>query len=181
MHLSTVIRSAAILLTAAAVSSATACTSSQDKAPVVAHGNGSTSRLKDPAAIRQAWVRCMHEAGQTGVTVTKDGEVVMPATRPDTGQAYASALAKAVQTCNAKVPGMQQLREQGGAERIKAAQAFVDCLRKHGVRNIADPDPKDMGAIASPSGVDEATWNKAYETCGKDHPGVPLKPVAPTR
>ncbi|MFI7498811.1 hypothetical protein ACIBVL_09870 [Streptomyces sp. NPDC049687] len=183
MSISAVRVAAAALVTGTAVLSLTGCSLVQeDPVPEVAatdRDGGSTARPKDADAIRQAWLRCMHDAGHTELRMGDDGGVRRPAAGPDTAEDAAAGqkakdMKEDTQKCNAKVPGMQQLQEKLRAGDMKAARGLAACLRENGLPDVADPKPEDGAALTVPQDVDPAAWNKAYGICGKKYPQVPF-------
>ncbi|MCX4903947.1 hypothetical protein [Streptomyces sp. NBC_00878] len=162
------------LLTTVATLSLTAACSQQptEKTPVQSKDDG--------AATREKWLKCMHDAGQTQVKMTKEGQIVMPGERPGQ-EAEAEQVAKAVKDCNAKVPGMQQLgADKPDSKSIEQARGLAKCLRKNGISDMADPAPDQPDTLVTPENVDQAAWNKAFGICGKDYPAVKFaaeKPV----
>jgi len=139
-----------------------------------------TQSGSDSAATRAKWLKCMHDAGQSQVKMTKDGQIVMPGERPGQ-EAEAEQVAKAVKQCNAKVPGMQQLgADKPDSKSIEQARGLAKCLRKNGISDMADPEPSQPDTLVTPTNVDQAAWNKAFGICGKDYPDVKFaaeKPV----
>lgn len=173
------VRVAAAVLAAGAALTVTACSSGEDKAPKVAgdqDGQGKQKKPKDDAAVRQAWTQCMHDEGHTDIKVDEQGRVALPAAPPgdDQGAEAGDDMLKAMKKCDAKVPGMKQLQEKGDTEGLKQARGLVDCLRKNGMPDMADPDPKNGGAISMPKDFDQKAWNKAFGICGDKYPGVPM-------
>jgi hypothetical protein len=161
----------ALLATVAALTLTTACSKeAEDKKPVVG---------KEDDGTRRGWLQCMHDAGQTQVKMTQAGQIVMPAGRPGDSD---TAMAEAVKKCNSKVPGMQQLgRAKPDSESIKQARGLATCLRKNGVPDMADPEPKQPDTLVTPTGVDPKAWNKAFGICGKDYPDVPFAAEKPQK
>ncbi|MEU9381448.1 hypothetical protein AB0D38_10835 [Streptomyces sp. NPDC048279] len=120
-------------------------------------------------AVRQKWLQCMRDAGQTGIRISDDGKVLMPAAGPSVGD----SMAKALKACNAKVPGMQQLNTaKPDFASINRARGMAGCLRKHGVPNMADPEPDRPNILVMPAGIDSKTWDKALGICAKEYPNV---------
>lgn len=169
----------ATLVAAVAVLALGGCSSGTDTAPKVAGARTDTAKPQDEGAIKQAWVQCMHEAGQTSVQVNKKGQVEMPAAGsvdgPGSGvDSGADAMQKAMTECDAKVPGMRQLADKGLSKRVERARQLAVCLRKHGltVTQVPDPDPKFSGNLAIAVDIDVAAFDRAYAICGKDFQDV---------
>jgi hypothetical protein len=165
----------ALLSTTAILTLTSACLEQQPTEKTSPQADG------DSAATREKWLKCMHDAGQSQVKMTKDGQIVMPGTGPDQ-EAEAAQVAKAVKDCNAKVPGMQQVGpDKPDARAIEQARGLARCLRKNGISDMADPEPDQPDTLVTPKNVDQAAWNKAFGICGKDYPSVKFaaeKPVA---
>ncbi|MFG2694792.1 hypothetical protein [Kitasatospora sp. NPDC048407] len=169
------VRLAAVAMAVGSVVAMAACSSDKGGAPNVAGASGGGGRTLDEGAINQAWVQCMHEAGQTGVQLTKDGKASVPAVGTDAGQAAgADALAQAMSACDAKVPGKQQLNDRAVRAMVEEARGLAVCLRKNGLtaEQVPDPDPKYGGNLAISPDTDSALFQKAFAICSKDHPGV---------
>ncbi|MFF0389376.1 hypothetical protein ACFYS8_11860 [Kitasatospora sp. NPDC004615] len=169
------VRLAAVAMAIGGAVAMTACSSDKGGAPNAAGAGGGGSRPQDDGAIRQAWVQCMHEAGQTSVQLTKEGQVSVPAAGADGGQsAGAEELQRAMTACDAKVPGMQQLKNKAVQGMVEEARGLAVCLRKNGLTaaQVPDPDPKYGGNLAISPDIDSALFQKAFAICGKDHPGV---------
>ncbi|WP_128382441.1 hypothetical protein [Streptomyces cavernae] len=168
-----------------ALLSVTGCSFVRDEpvpdVPAAGKGGGSTEQTKDADAIRQAWLRCMQEAGHTELRMTDDGRISMPAEGPGASDAEAARKAEArkedTKKCNAKVPGMQQLQQKPAGGDMKAARNLAACLRENGLPEIADPKPEAGAALTVPPDVDAGAWNKAYGICGKKYPQVPFAAV----
>ncbi|MFB7635565.1 hypothetical protein ACFC0M_32070 [Streptomyces sp. NPDC056149] len=163
-------------LSVAAVVSVSGC-SAEQKAPDVAGGGGAgtSGKPKDQRAVRQQWVDCMHQEGQTGVTIGPKGEIQVPAGGAEgkNGGADNSAYDQAEKTCNAKVPGMQQVREQGKQKAIEQARKYVACLRENGYTDAPDPDPKTGVIVVDPKKWDKAKFGVAAKACTKvPGPGI---------
>ncbi|TMU98520.1 hypothetical protein [Streptomyces sp. DASNCL29] len=185
------VRIAVAVLAAGAALTVTACsTEPEDKAPRVAGDQGKQNakgKSQDQGAIAQAYAQCMRDQGQEA-KVDEQGHIAVPAAgTEDTGgpggRQGAEAgddLLKAIKKCDVKVPGMKQLRDKDDTERLKQARGLVDCLRKNGIPDIPDPDPKDRGAFSAPGDTTSSgKWTKAIGICGKKFPGVPYKAERP--
>ncbi|MFE9001403.1 hypothetical protein ACFYOY_04535 [Streptomyces sp. NPDC007875] len=179
----------AVLATGAALTMTACSTEPEDKAPRVAGDQGKQNakgKTQDQGAITQAYAQCMRDQGQE-VKVDEQGRIAVPAAgTEDTGgpggkqDAEAGELDKAMKKCDVKVPGMKQLRDKGDVERLKQARGLVDCLRKNGIPDMPDPDPKDRGAISAPGETTSSEkWTKASGICGKKFPAVPYKAERP--
>jgi hypothetical protein len=149
--------------------------SSHGSAPNVAGGGATPSGApKDQRAIQQAWVDCMHAQGQTGVNVTKDGVIVQAAGAAPGSSAPAPVgdYATAAKTCDAKVPGYEQLAQNSSSDRVKRLLAsnrvYVDCARKHGYPDLADADPATGILHVDPKTFNQAKWDQAVAACSKD-------------
>ncbi|MFF9322479.1 hypothetical protein ACF1BP_29210 [Streptomyces sp. NPDC014735] len=168
----------AALVAAVAVLALAGCSSGTDSAPKVA-GAG-TGKPQDEGAVKQAWVQCMHEAGQTSVQVNKQGQVEIPAAGADGdgsgsgGNSGAEAMQKAMTECDAKVPGMQQLANKELPKMVERARQLAVCLRKNGltVAQVPDPEPKFSGNVAIAVDTDPAAFERAYAICSKDFQDV---------
>ncbi|MFJ8438839.1 hypothetical protein [Kitasatospora griseola] len=168
----------AVLVAAAAALGMAGCSSGADTAPKVA--GGGTVKPQDEGAIKQAWVQCMHEAGQTSVQVNKKGQVEVPAAGSGEAgsgsgaNAGADAMQKAMTDCDAKVPGMRQIADKDLPARVEVARKLAVCLRSHGltVAQVPDPDPKFSGNLAISVDIDVAAFDRAYAICGKDFQDV---------
>ncbi|WP_372405334.1 hypothetical protein [Streptomyces luteireticuli] len=164
-------------LAVAAVVSVSGCTAEQ-KAPDVAGGGGASAsgKPKDQRAVRQQWVDCMHQEGQTGVIMGPKGEVQIPAggaVGKSGGGADNSAYDQAEKTCNAKVPGMQQVQEQDKQKAVDQARKYVACLRGNGYADAPDPDPKTGVIVVDPKKWDKAKFGVAAKACTKiPGPGI---------
>ncbi|TXS80552.1 hypothetical protein EAO76_01785 [Streptomyces sp. sk2.1] len=140
--------------------------SSDDPAPRVAGDNGAKkAEQQDGAALRQAWVACMHKQGQTDVEQDKDGNITFPASGTD--GASAEGYEKAAKICDAKVPGVQQVTGKTQEKLIAQARAFVACARKNGYPDIPDPDPKEGILTFTAKTFDVAKWDAIQPSCGK--------------
>jgi hypothetical protein len=175
----------AVLVAAVAALVLAGCSSGTDTAPEVP---GTVSvKPQDEGAIKQAWVQCMHEAGQTSVQVNEQGQISLPAAGmteagSDSGvDSGADALQKAMTECDAKVPGMQQLTEKKVSEMVERARQLAVCLRKNGltIAQVPDPSPKSGGNLAIAWDIDKAEYERAYAICGKDFPDVGITSLGP--
>ncbi|MFJ1795173.1 hypothetical protein [Kitasatospora griseola] len=169
------VRLAAVAMALGSAAAMTACSSDKGSAPNVAGASGGGGKAQDEGAVKQAWVQCMHEAGQTGVQLTREGQVSVPAAGTDAGQSSgAEALQRAMSACDAKVPGMQQLNDRAVRAMVEEARGLAVCLRKNGLtaEQVPDPDPKYSGNLAISPDIDSALFQKAFAICSKDHPGV---------
>jgi hypothetical protein len=169
------VRFAAVVIAVGSAVAVTACSSDKGGAPKVAGAGAGGTKAKDQGAVKQAWVQCMHEAGQTSVQVDKDGEVYLPASGTDAGQSSgADALSSAMAACDAKVPGMQQIKDATIRTMVEEARGMAVCLRKNGlsVQQVPDPDPKYGGNLAIAPDIDTALFEKAFAICAKDHPNI---------
>jgi hypothetical protein len=170
----------ATLVAAVAVLALGGCSSGTDTAPKVAGARTSTGKPQDEGAVKQAWVQCMHEAGQTSVQVNKQGQVEIPAAGADAdgsgsgADSGADAMQKAMSECDAKVPGMRQLADKDLPKRVERARQLAVCLRKNGltIAQVPDPDPKFSGQVAIAVDIDQAAFERAYAICGKDFQDV---------
>ncbi|MFJ8852867.1 hypothetical protein [Streptomyces sp. NPDC102437] len=155
--LASAVMAAALLLSAC---------SSDDSAPRVAGDNGAKkTEQQDGAALRQAWVDCMHKQGQTQVEQDKDGNITFPASSAD-GKS-AEGYEKAAKVCDAKVPGVQQVTGKTEEKLAKQARAFVACARKNGYPDIPDPDPRTAVVTFTRATFDAAKWEAIQPACGK--------------
>ncbi|MFF2012353.1 hypothetical protein ACFVWY_25160 [Streptomyces sp. NPDC058195] len=155
--LASAVMAAALLLSAC---------SSDDSAPRVAGDNGTEKAgQQDGAALRQAWVDCMHKQGQTDVGQDKDGNITVPASNVD--DTSAEAYEKAAKVCDAKVPGVQQVTGETQERLVKQARAFVACARKNGYPDIPDPDPRSGIVVFTSTTFDMAKWDAMQPACGK--------------
>ncbi len=176
------VRIGVAVLAAGAALTMTACSKeAEDKTPRVAGDQGkgnATDKPRDQKAVAQAYAQCMRDQGHE-VKVDEQGRIAMPAAGPDDatggGAGAGDGLLKAMKKCDVKVPGMEQLREKGSTETLKQARGLVDCLRKNGVSDMPDPDPKDKGAISYDGDTASAKWTKAMGICGEKFGGVPFK------
>ncbi|MFJ6655738.1 hypothetical protein ACIQNG_05145 [Streptomyces sp. NPDC091377] len=173
----TTVRLTGMLLAVCSAVALSACSSGGGNAPDVAGGEGSV-KPQDDGAIRQAWVRCMQDEGQTEVQLGEDGRIQMPMGQTEEGAgagAGSDPLAKAMETCNKKVPGLKQLQDSAiPPEIVEEARGLVTCLRENGltVKQVPDPDPKYKGNVAIAPDVDDKVFQKAYAICSKDYPNV---------
>ncbi|MGW5449425.1 hypothetical protein [Streptomyces asiaticus] len=175
----------AVLATGAALTVTACSTESEDKAPRVAGDQGKQNakdKSRDQRAVAQAYIQCMRDQGQE-VKVDEQGRIAVPAAGPNDatggggkqGKVAGGDLLKAMDKCDTKVPGMKQLRDKGNTETLKQARGLVDCLRKNGIPDMPDPDPKNKGAVSAPGNTaSQEKWTKAIGTCGKKFPGVPF-------
>ncbi|MFD9691374.1 hypothetical protein ACFY2K_16975 [Kitasatospora sp. NPDC001309] len=165
MRTETTVR-AVLAATAVAVALMVSGCSSADQAPRVAgDGNGGRSAPQDDAAVRKAWVDCMHQQGQTGVQQDKDGNIGVPAAGTDSGSA--GDYEPAAKICDAKVPGIHQVTLKNHERFVEMARAFVACARKNGYPDLPDPDPKN-GILEIPrASFDMAKWDAVQPACGK--------------
>ncbi|MGW2111069.1 hypothetical protein [Streptomyces sp. NPDC001948] len=155
--LASAVMAAALLLSAC---------SSEDSAPRVAGDNGTKkAEQQDGAALRHAWVDCMHKQGQRDVEQDKDGNITVPASTTD--GASAEKYEKAAKICDAKVPGVQQVTGKTQEKLIEQARAFVACARKNGYPDIPDPDPKAGVITFTTKTFDAAKWDAVQPACGK--------------
>lgn len=133
-------------------------------------GSGGTETgQRDPRAIRQAFVNCMHEQGQSGVSLDDKGNIVLKSNGAGDDTAGYDQASK---ICNAKVPGIQQERDARNAKMVKAARKFVACARKNGLPDIPDPDPKD-GTVNFKKEPDMDAFAKVGQLCTKDGQQLP--------
>ncbi|MER8048130.1 hypothetical protein [Streptomyces sp. NPDC094032] len=148
----------------AAVVTASGC-SAEDAAPRVAGDGGTgTSRPQDDDAVRRAWVDCMHTQGQSGVEQDKDGNITIPAAGTDGGSI--DGYEGAAKVCDAKVPGIHQVKSKNDAKFAEQGRAFVACGRKNGYPDLPDPDEKGILVIPA-ADFDMAKWDAMQPACGK--------------
>ncbi|MGW7447591.1 hypothetical protein [Kitasatospora sp. NPDC054795] len=170
----------AALVAAAAALAMVGCSSGADSAPRVAGVGTGTGGPKDEGAVKQAWVQCMHEAGQASVQVNKEGQVELPAAGAGAvgsgsgADAGAAAMQKAMTECDAKVPGMRQIADKDLPKRVERARQLAVCLRNNGltVSQVPDPEPKFGGNVAIAVDIDPAAFDRAYAVCAKDFQDV---------
>ncbi|MFK4106845.1 hypothetical protein ACI2L1_43745 [Streptomyces sp. NPDC019531] len=186
MNATTTVRAAATTLVAGlALLTSTGCSLvAQDpvRAPAPSGtGDVSTAAPSSAGAIRKAWLSCMHDAGHTELRLT-DAAIVMPAAGAGTADdAAAARKAKARKDdalkCDAKVPGMRQLRQKSVTGDMKAARGLAACLRENGLPRVADPKPGTGAVLTVPKDVEAAVWDKAVAICGKKYPQVPFAAI----
>ncbi|MFJ9948197.1 hypothetical protein [Kitasatospora sp. NPDC091207] len=161
-------RTVRTVLAAAAVTAALAMSgcSSSDPAPRV-EGGAATGKGKpqDDGAVRQAWVNCMHQEGQNGVELDKDGNILIPAAGTDGGST--TGYDTAARSCDAKVPGIHQVKPKNMEKSIEEARAFVACARKNGYPDLPDPDPKTAILTIPRASFDMAKWDAIQPACGR--------------
>ncbi|MFJ9446792.1 hypothetical protein ACIRRH_33775 [Kitasatospora sp. NPDC101235] len=170
----------AVLATMAGVLVVVGCSSGTDAAPRVAGTGTGTVKPQDEGAIKQAWVQCMHEAGQTSVQVNKQGQVEWPAAGAgeagsgSAADAGAAAMEKAMTACDAKVPGMRQIADKDLPKMVERARQLAVCLRNNEltIGQVPDPDAKFGGNVAIAVDIDPAAFERAYAVCGKDFQDV---------
>ncbi|MFD7997974.1 hypothetical protein [Streptomyces mirabilis] len=162
------------LVTLGAAVPVTACTSSgNDDAPKVAgagdkQGQGKPQSQKE---VTQAYEKCLHDQGFM-VSVDESGRFKDPG--PDNpGLLVQKGLIEAVKACQAKVPGMKQVKEKDDERALEDARGLAKCLRENGIPNVSDPDPNDP-ALSIPADAG-GKWNKAMSICGDKFPSVPLQ------
>jgi len=166
---------AVTVLTLGAAASVTACTSSGEKqTPNVAGDDGRQNkqgRTQNPKDVAEAYAKCMREQGQE-VEIDEFGRVGAPASGPGgEGRVADEKLPEAIKECDKKVPGLKQLREKADTTALKQGRGLVKCLRKNGIPNMADPDPK-TGRISVPNDAVGEKWGKAMGICGSQFPGA---------
>ncbi|MFE7602312.1 hypothetical protein [Streptomyces sp. NPDC057494] len=141
--------------------------SAEDTAPRVAGDDGSSAgRTQDDNAIRRAWVTCMHGQGQNGVQQDKDGNIFMPAAGADDSGSVAGYEA-AVKVCDARNPGIRQVKDKNLQKFVEQARAWVECGRKHGYPDLPDPDPESAILIIPRQSFDAAKWDAIQPACSK--------------
>jgi hypothetical protein len=159
------------ILAAGVALSVSGCLAKEAEPRVPSAGGASNGQPQDDKAVQQKWVQCMHDEGQTDVKLTDQG-IGVPGMGPG-DEAKAEAMDKATEKCNAEVPGIQQLQDKpASAEQMQEARNFVKCMRENGVPAMADPDPKDRGALRIPADADQTAVGKAMGVCGAKYPGV---------
>ncbi|MEU8762667.1 hypothetical protein [Streptomyces sp. NPDC048659] len=169
-----------MLLAGAAVAAVLAvggCSSAEDTAPRVAgaEGGGAKKEPQDDDAVRRAWVDCMHAQGQNGVTQDKEGNIAIPAAGTDGGslEGYETA----AKTCDAKVPGIHQVKAKNNAKFVEMARAFVACARKNGYPDLPDPEPQTGILVIPTAAFDGAKWDAIQPACSKlPMPGYRIGP-----
>ncbi|MEV7277335.1 hypothetical protein [Streptomyces sp. NPDC093111] len=156
-----------VVLAAAAVAAvlmASGC-SAEDAAPRVAgDGGAQKSGGQNDDAVRKAWVDCMHAQGQSGVQQDKEGNIAIPAAGTDgsSPEGYENA----AKVCDAKVPGIHQVKSKNDAKFAEMGRAYVACARKNGYPDLPDPDEK--GILVIPTNVfDAAKWDAIQPACSK--------------
>lgn len=173
---------AAVLIVGAALTAAACTTESDEKGPRVAGDEGGQDAKdgpRDDGAVAQAYAQCLRDQGHE-VKVDERGRVAFPAAGPGDAQGGGAGddLRNAMKVCDAKVPGMKQLKEKDDTESLKQARGLVECLRANGVPGMPDPEPEDRGAVSIPEDVaGRDTWTKAMGICGDKFPGVAFKAV----
>ncbi|GGR07699.1 hypothetical protein [Kitasatospora griseola] len=155
------------VLAAATVAAALAMSgcSSSDSAPRVEGGGTGKTKPQDDGAVRQAWVNCMHQEGQNGVELDKDGNILIPATGTDGGST--ADYDTAARTCDAKVPGIHQVKPMNMEKSVEEARAFVACARKNGYPDLPDPDPRTAILTIPRASFDMAKWDAIQPACGR--------------
>lgn len=148
----------------AAVLVASGC-SAEDTAPRVAGGDGTVkSGPQNDDAVRKAWVDCMHTQGQGSVEQDKEGNITIPAAGTDGGSV--EGYETAAKVCDAKVPGIHQVKSKNDAKFAEQGRAFVACARKNGYPDLPDPDAQ--GVLVIPTKLfDAAKWDAIQPACGK--------------
>ncbi|ASQ93240.1 ABC transporter permease [Streptomyces sp. 11-1-2] len=128
----TTVHLAGVLPAACSAMVLSACSSESGEAPKVAGGGGPVKPMDD-GAIRRAWVQCTHDAGQTEVQLDKDGQIQMPMGQTEEGGGSGAGTddprKRAMDTCDEKVPGREQLQERGvPPELVEQARSLAQCL-----------------------------------------------------
>ncbi|MFI2471634.1 hypothetical protein ACH475_35570 [Streptomyces globisporus] len=134
-----------------------------------AGSGGTKSGQQDPRAIRQAYVNCMHDQGQTGLSLDDKGRIVSKSNEAGND---VTGYNQAAKICDAKVPGMQQERAKGNAKIVEGARKFVACARKNGMPDMADPDPND-GTVVFKKAPDVEAFNRVNQLCNKEGQQIP--------
>ncbi|MFJ7593446.1 hypothetical protein ACIQZO_39965 [Streptomyces sp. NPDC097617] len=161
----TLLSCTAVLALGVAVSM-TACTSSNSGAPKVAGADGKSDaqgNQQDPKEVMQAYIKCMREMGWE-VKMDNSGHVT-DNTPGETG----TPMKEAFEECEAKVPGMKQVREKSKPQDLANARGLAKCLRENGISNMADPDG---GGLIRPKDAVGGKWDNAVRICEKKFPGI---------
>ncbi|MDF3293227.1 hypothetical protein [Streptomyces silvisoli] len=129
---------------------------------------GTSAPPVDKETTYRKYASCLRDQGISGVKVDDNGVGLSASSangEGSGGQSDAQAIDKAMQVCNKKVPGMQQLQAQRDEKAVQDARKFAACARKNGIPDMADPAVVNGAPQLKTPDVPPETWNKVLEKC----------------
>ncbi|MER8010891.1 hypothetical protein [Streptomyces sp. NPDC094149] len=170
-------RMSSLALVVSGVLLVTGCGSGGDsKDDVASVGKGGKSAAPvDKDKVQREYASCLRGQGITGVKVSDEGVGMAAGNASKDGgqpQSDPQEIEKAVQVCNKKVPGMQQLRAKRDEKSVEDSRKLAACARKNGIPNMADPTVVNGFPQMKMPDVSPEVWQKVMKVCKKYMGGV---------